>query len=188
MNSDVFKIHSMHIRLFMFLLSGVVNHGLFFPYIVIIFHFLIWRTKVIGKQINARELSFLSVSGIESGRTWKSPHSIPNHLLPANAFLGTKVKTRKLPPCHIRSQQHCWSTPTKLLWHMPIGKWNTCKDRGFDPLSQNCLTRISPFSPGSKSACDLYQFSIHGRGHSVSSQVTRVALLPEYFAFTWPAT
>ena len=90
----------MHIRLFMFLLSWCgeprsirsVHRD----------HLSFFNSEDEGNRqaTNARELSF-SVSGIESGRTWKSPHSIPKlSPYPQMHSSATKVKTRKLPPCH----------------------------------------------------------------------------------------
>ena len=61
-----------------------------------------WSTKVIfiNQQTHGAYLS-LSVLGIESGRTWRSPHSIPKlSPYPRMHSSAMKVKTRKLPPCH----------------------------------------------------------------------------------------
>ena len=58
------------------------------------------RVYSIHQQTHGAYLS-LSVLGIESGRTWRSPHSIPKlSPYPQMHSSAMKVKTRKLPPCH----------------------------------------------------------------------------------------
>ena len=92
MNSDVFKIHSAcTLDYLCSFFPGVVNHGLFFPYIVIIFHFLIRRTKVIGKQQTHGSLAFSFGLGHRIRSDVEEPAFHTQTIsLPANAFLGNE--------------------------------------------------------------------------------------------------
>ena len=61
------------------------------------------RTKDKGEYqaTNARGLAYSFGLGIESGRTWRSPRSIPKPSpYPQMHSSAMKVKARKLPPCH----------------------------------------------------------------------------------------
>ena len=61
------------------------------------------RTKDKGEYqaTNARGLAYSFGLGIESGRTWRSPRSIPKPSpYPQKHSSAMKVKARKLPPCH----------------------------------------------------------------------------------------
>ena len=151
----------MHIRLFMFLLSWCGE-----PRSILSVHrdhlsFFNSEDEGNRQATNARELSFLfrSRASNQVGRG-RARIPYPNYL-PTRKCIPRQWRSKPANYRHviIRSQQHCWSTPTKLLWHMPIGKMEHMQG---SRLSTSSFAKIrstenSPFSPGSKSACDSYQ-------------------------------